>query len=425
MEIRLIQLLALALLTGCASTGAGEDAARVAFDTDVLPSTETSAELDGELTFSDWLSFAEAVKDAGRIVEGANVPGSEIERAEGYRYLLAMLGEAINEALYQADLENPQFRYHITKFKGEAMPSSDARYQRAEIDGAGVYRISGQLGNAAHITLQAYSGVGARETFDLESMMDDERRFDIVVGGELGEANRMVVSADAEMIQLREYFSDWDGAEFSRVAIERLDRGPRGLPTTAARIEKALARAVLPLGTRVPFWAGRMERIRATHDNEISAARTLGDVGLGGLYYGEGWFDLEEDEALVIEFERPVAVHWSYQLGNYWSQTIDWANFTSSTNGHQARVDSDGRVRLVVARVDPGVPNWLDTAGHREGVILYRYHKPESKPVPTTKLVKLAELRGNLPAETPVVSIVERAAQVERRRAHERRRWQP
>ncbi len=127
----------------------------------------------------------------------------------------------------------------------------------------------------------------------------------------------------------------------------------------------------------------------------------------------------------MIEFERPVAVHWSYQLGNYWSQTIDWANFTSSTNSHQARVDLDGWFRLVVARVDPGVPNWLDTAGHREGVILYRYHKPESKPVPTTKLVKLAELRGYLPAETPVVSIVERAAQVERRRAHQRRRWQP
>ena len=44
-----------------------------------------------------------------------------------------------------------------------------------------------------------------------------------------------------------------------------------------------------------------------------------------------------------------------------------------SCNGHQAHVDADGRVRVVVAHVDPGVPNWLDTEGRPIGMVVYRY----------------------------------------------------
>jgi len=30
----------------------------------------------------------------------------------------------------------------------------------------------------------------------------------------------------------------------------------------------------------------------------------------------------------------------------------------------------------VIAHEDPGVPNWLDTGGHREGTIFWRYLLP-------------------------------------------------
>lgn len=422
MPTALVILFCTASLIACSTAGAGGEPASGASTPVLAPEMTQSG---APLSFADWNAFADRIREVGRLVEAENVPANEIERAEGYVYLLAMLSESILEALYQMDLEDPQLRFHITKWKGEAMPSSDARYQRAEIDGQGVYRISGRLGNAAHITLQAYAGIGARETFDLESVVSEDGSFSIVIGGDPRSSNWMEVSADAEMIQLREYFGDWDAAEFSHIFIERLDQADRGVPVTTQRVKRALARATLPLHTRIPFWKQRMDTIRASHDNSLSPARTLGDVGLGGLYYGEGWFDLDEDEALVIELEAPIATHWSFQLGNYWAQTLDWANFTSSTNGDQAWPSSDGRYRLVIARKDPGVPNWLDTAGHREGVIVYRYHKPESNPLPTVRLVKLSALRSILPADTPEVTPVERAAEVARRREHKRRRWQP
>jgi hypothetical protein len=374
---------------------------------------------------ADWDAFADRIKAAGALLDGDDIPDNGIDRAEGIRYLLGMLEEGIAVALHKSDLEDPQFRYHITKYKAEAMPSADARYQRVDIDGEGVYRLSGKLGNAAHITLQAYSGASARETFDLTEVTDEEGRFSIVIGGAPRESNWMKISPDAAMIQIREYMSDWQGAEFTRVEIERLDRPARISTATEDKMARTLQQATIALDQRASFWKQRLGAIRKAHDNSLSAAHTMGDVGLGGLLYGEGWFDLEEDEALIIELDPPEAVHWSFQLGNYWGEWLDWANFTSSTNGHQARPNSDGRVRLVIARSDPGVPNWLDPAGHREGVILYRYHKAKSNPLPTTRLVKLSKLAEALPSDTPRVSPEERATEVARRLAHKRLRWQP
>jgi hypothetical protein len=188
---------------------------------------------------------------------------------------------------------------------------------------------------------------------------------------------------------------------------------------------RVLDAAATKLERQVPYWKGRMDQIRASHDNSLAPPGLLGDVGLGDILYGTGWFDLEMDEAMLIELTPPDAVHWSFQLGNYWGEFLDFANFTSSTNGHQAKPSSDGVYRLVIARTDPRVPNWLDTAGHREGMIFYRYHLTKSKPMPTARRVKLSELPGLLPADTPRVTQEERRAEIDRRRTAVIHRWAP
>ncbi len=78
----------------------------------------------------------------------------------------------------------------------------------------------------------------------------------------------------------------------------------------------------------------------------------------------------------------------------------------------------------MIALADPGVPNWLDPAGHPEGVIIYRYKlAAEKNPVPTATLVKVSELRDRLPEDTPRVTPAERSADIEARRRHAARRW--
>jgi hypothetical protein len=97
-----------------------------------------------------------------------------------------------------------------------------------------------------------------------------------------------------------------------------------------------------------------------------------------------GSFQLGPDEALVVEVGPPRGLYWSYSLGNPWWETIDYGRHQSSLNGHQAVVDEDGLLRVVIAHRDPGVANWLDTGGHRFGTIFWRYLLPETDPTIAT-----------------------------------------
>jgi hypothetical protein len=142
--------------------------------------------------------------------------------------------------------------------------------------------------------------------------------------------------------------------------------------------------------------------------------------------YLETLFEIGDDEALVIETGIPEQVrYWSFLLADELFATIDWSNHQSSLNGHQARLDADGKFRGVLSLRDPGVPNWLDTGGYHRGVIQNRWNQASTAPCPTITRTKLADVRDLLPRETPVVSPAERDAALRRRRAgaQMRRKW--
>ncbi len=56
--------------------------------------------------------------------------------------------------------------------------------------------------------------------------------------------------------------------------------------------------------------------------------------------------------------------------------------------------ENKGSVRIVVAHEDPGLPNWIETAGHHQGTMCFRWIRADEHPQPQTRVVKLAELRG-------------------------------
>jgi hypothetical protein len=142
--------------------------------------------------------------------------------------------------------------------------------------------------------------------------------------------------------------------------------------------------------------------------------------------YLEGLYEIAEDEALIIETELPESVrYWSFLVTDDLFATIDWTNRQSSLNGHQARLDADGRFRGVVAAQDPGVPNWLDTGGCLSGAIQGRWNRASSAPHPSLTRVPLSEVRQHLPEDTPVVGPEDRDHALRRRRmgAQMRRKW--
>ena len=143
-------------------------------------------------------------------------------------------------------------------------------------------------------------------------------------------------------------------------------------------------------------------------------------------YYWEGTYQMESDEALIVETALPEKrPYWNaMMIDALWNQ-VEFIYRQSSLNGHQARIDSDGKFRAVVSLEDPGVHNWLDTGGYLHGQIMGRWLRCDSHPLPTLKKVKFKDIRQYLPSDTPVVSREERdrALRARSTAAQLRRRW--
>ena len=108
-------------------------------------------------------------------------------------------------------------------------------------------------------------------------------------------------------------------------------------------------------------------------------------------YYG-GYYAIGADEAMVAELVPPACEYWNLQLCNHWLESLDFRKHTVSVNHASAVKGSDGSVRVVIADRDPGVPNWLDSAGHRRGCIILRQVGTPKPYDPRCRVVKLRDL---------------------------------
>jgi hypothetical protein len=103
-------------------------------------------------------------------------------------------------------------------------------------------------------------------------------------------------------------------------------------------------------------------------------------------------------------------------VANWYWEAVEYATHQSSLNGHQAALDRDGVFRAVIAHEDPGVPNWLDPAGNRQGTLTARFLNAEAVPEIGLRKLPLAELHAALPADTPAVDVAARSESLARRR---------
>lgn len=249
----------------------------------------------------------------------------------------------------------------------------------------------------------------------------------------------------AANVAVREIFSDWDAELPLELEIVRVDAVGRPRPPTSPQhMGEALARIGSEVGNQVRFWNDLHELGLEIHgDRNFDGRENVPSNGMNppqppfiaggtagaGQLYAAGHFELAPDEALIVRVEAPVdAYYQGFQLANFWGESLDQASYTSSLSAHQLPKASDGARYYVVARQDPGVPGWVDTTGLPRGMISMRFVFQETPgeaalPQVSSELTTLAELRGKLPSDTPVIAPEERRAAVARRQAHIRRRW--
>jgi Protein of unknown function (DUF1214) len=348
-----------------------------------------------------------------------------------YRAHVLMILSAAYVEVFGTNMESPDWVPYIPYYLPRLAPNPDTIYHFAPLDPLGSYRFAGVRGTETIAAMTLRKGgahLGERcgprvAEIDLNSIETDvSGRFEFRLSAERPAdyaGSWFALPAQARCVTLRrvtQESSQIDGT----CGIERLDRLAARAALADAEISQRMNHVASYAGLQNEFLLSYMNRLR-----QAGAERgfVLEDQSaFGGLVVQSHYFylfSLEPDEVIVLETELPQRCkYWSVQALNPFATTIDYVLHQSSLNDRQAKVDTDGRVRMVLAVADPGVPNWLDTAGWRQGAVQWRWNESDSAPQPVATKLKLHDLDRFLPRQTPRVGAEARRAQLSARAAH-------
>jgi hypothetical protein len=387
-----------------------------------LPFSITEAALTGgdDVGLSNaWTHLLDRLKAAEQLVVSAPVNRNRIDYASGMRHLMVLLAVGVGEALRaEVDPVLSVARTSTDDILTWGMECPDCIYLRATLRGGETYRLYGNRGTARYVGLQTMDGITATTNCLVDDLdVGPDGNFEAILSADEHDGNWLRVQGAHPTLVVRHFFYDWDAEKPSSLRIERI--GVEVEPDSRTpELDVAVSRQLYAVGEFVhdnlkfflDFNAGPPANgfMPAIDRTAIGAAAENRPV--------IGRFELEPDEALILEVEPPKGVYWSYSLGNQWWETIHYGRHQSSLNAHQAHVDSDGILRVVVSTRDPGVANWLDAAGHSNGAIILRCVRTETAPTPTTRVVKFADIESALPGETKKITAQERARIIDARR---------
>ena len=387
-----------------------------------------------------WNKYVDLLKPAGELIAKTWAPNEPQVQADLCRQLAMNISQGYF-MLCQSTPEHPDF----SPFENSVFmlqPNPDAVYYYAPVSGAGVYRVSGERGNSPVVgfaTGKVMIGMGmppgpGYNNYDVDNLkLEADGTFEVIFSEERPagySGNWLYLNPESRFLLLRQFSYNWGRERDVRLAIERLDAPPLKPMLTPEDIDKQLRQLFgTYTGCLTQTALGAVDRVKGggyVNKMHLHNFQDLGNSKDWPQAYFECVFDIAADEALILESELPEKRHyWNVQvIDGLWNQ-VELVHRQSSLNGHQAAVDADGKFRAVLSVGDPGIQNWLDTGGYTYGMLIGRWYRCSSHPVPDIKKVKLKDVRQHLPASTPAFSAEQRAEQMRVRRigAQLRRRW--
>ncbi|HTV95130.1 MAG TPA: hypothetical protein VME42_03990 [Steroidobacteraceae bacterium] len=385
----------------------------------------------------DILAYLDALQGAVENLKDTWRPDDPHYRADLYRQTMTSLSYAYF-AYFHADAEHPDWA-PLWNPVYTLQPNPDDIYLQSPIRGDLTYRVCGNRGTCrilSFTTQKALSGTvdqmpqpsGHNEVDSIDLELELGRDFEVIFSarrpsGHSGKWAPIDPQAGGMMVRFRSY--DWANEIDPVLTIECLDPVPLKPRLTPDQILVRIKEMAKFPARKTGLYYGMQNGVkRRVGFNVFEPVRYPG--ALVKQVYWPACFQLAEDEALIIETELPAKrPYWNIQLNDPYFNALEYVYRLSSTNGHYARLSTDGRLRAVISLSDPGVPNWLDPAGYTEGGIYGRWYDCDSAPLPTIRRVKLSELREHLPRDTPLVSEAERAEEIRQRvkACQRRRRW--
>lgn len=354
---------------------------------------------------ASWHRFCDELKRAGDVVLRDTMPQDDLTRAEGYRHLVRMVRAGFESTCEFADTHHPELVPMVGRTLLYEGVTPDARYHHAFIDGTATYRVRGQRGTAPFIELSVYTGqTGLHPTCDLvgsiterDLRVHDDGSFELVLSSCEQPGNWIRTDAESRRLFIRQYAPDWSQTESASYEIEcEGETGTRPALTLDGLME-GLERTAAFVTTAPPFWAGISDYWKEQPVNEImpqQEADSKTDITVpSGHRFAVGYFACAFDEAIVISFTPTEVPYWGLGLTSYWGEPFHFPETRSSINSATARRETDGSVHVVLAGRAPARGNWLDSDGHREGKIVFRWSRTND-PLPafSTRVVQIESL---------------------------------
>ncbi|MGV0811370.1 DUF1214 domain-containing protein [Mycolicibacterium boenickei] len=375
---------------------------------------------------------------------------------------------------------NPPHSWHGQDAGGTRIwyDNPDTVYRFTGINGASTYKIEGKVQGydpndpSTHPTsadtnfsvLTGINGVTAANLNGEELSVRDDGTFTIVVSPDAPPANPeqgmnyLQAPANSTILATRNTLSDWNSDKPMTLTIEHVDGPPSSLfsqiggfaiPFIGETVVKnpALLQlvSVIPAFDKVPLLLSSTETALLMLVTGISGENTYMTVAtdatgepntlsepahnaqfLSTQLQSAGYFQLKDDEAMIITVDPGEAEYFVVPVTNDWTITGDTRNQQTSLNNSQAIKNADGTYTIVVSKNDPNVANWVSTGGLNQGTISMRFQgvDPDATAMPTvtTRVVKISEVEGIVtdpddPNYNPEQLNYDRAQQIAKRQA--------
>jgi hypothetical protein len=379
-----------------------------------------------------WEKLIDALRPLGEALRAripARLRGDPHVMAESMRLLLAGLARASSDALV-GDRRHPMFVPELNIAQNIFQPNADTIYKSCLIEPGGSYLLKGERGTTRMMILAQmgpdtlrtgkHHPVLAQGDFDT-LMLDADSNFEVLISpGRPADhiGDWWPLDPLCEKFMIRIVSCDWGSEREPRFGIARFDVDEaKGRPSIDALNHAFGEMPGIAAVCAMAFPTHVQELRDQGYINSLKVFDVTQMSGLQGQSYYEGAYELADDEALITEVAIPASFkYWSIILTNELYETTDWYNNQSSLNDTQGKVDSDGIFRAVVSARDPGVHNWLDTAGYPRGAIQGRWFGASATPHPTIRKVPVSDVLGQLPTGTARISPPDRAIALRNRR---------
>ena len=288
--------------------------------------------------------------------------------------------------------------------------------------------LTGLSGNTAQVITKDDLVVNDNGTFEIyvSSAPPPEGEYD----------NYMQLTSDSTLIAARDTLADWNTEQPMTLSIERISGPPDSLlaqlgvfaipligpAVSDSPILTQLVSIIPPLPEMPPIVRGTvtsvimligisMERdyMRVATVDALTGEKREPNVVpqpssnasfLSTQLQSAGYFDLADDEALVVTIDPGDSGYFVVPVTNDWTITDNYWDQQTSLNNEQAHVNlNDGTYKIVISKADPGVYNWVSTGGLNQGTFSIRFQDlgTDAPMIVSADVVPVSEVRQQFP----------------------------